>query len=141
MSIWTSSEIVNRKPHSSSFGVHGRFAVPPPIDRNHAMAPVRRAAHLRRECNQSADEYMPGFYRRQPPNTQFPAPKASWELEVGNWALKLLGPRRKDLPEHVGLRHVSFEMRLARAATVVKAHCLHHIVVLHFPHQWSGRPL
>src|SRR5258705_13115278 len=108
MRNWRSTLVVSSRPHSSSFGVHGRFAVWPPIARNHATSPVRSTAQRSSECSQSADEYMDGFYRT--PDAQLPTSNGvgGWELEVGG----LFDSRREDPGEHIRLVHVAFEMRL-----------------------------
>src|SRR5882762_5778685 len=80
--------------------------------------------------------------RTSTPNPQLPTPKeiaprsVPWELGIGSW--RLFGPRGQDLPEHIRLRPVAFEMRLARSAVVVELHALHHVVILHFQHQRPG---
>src|SRR5258705_13402017 len=135
MRNWRSTLVVSSRPHSSSFGVHGRFAVWPPIARNHATSPVRSTAQRSSECSQSADEYMDGFYPAGRAGEagwpSLPAPSAP--------ALPaLFGSRREDPGEHIRLIHVAFEMRLAHAAVVVDRHRLHDVVILELHGQGSG---
>src|SRR5438874_11979289 len=69
--------------------------------RNQATKPVERTAQRRRECSQSADEYMKWILSALTPNSQLPTSKecfgghSPWKLEVGRWTLQVISPAER----------------------------------------------